>query len=341
VFGVGGVHFRDGSRVVSCRSFLASVLLLGGWASADALEFSEDKAMRWLSEMNSAVSDLNYKGIVTYLRDQQVESFQLFHASRKSGVERERLVSMNSPLREVVRTAEKVICYFPETKKASVERMPVGRSALFELPDDLTRLSRHYSVKLQGQEYVARRLSQVVSIEPRDDYRYARLMWLDVESKLPLKVEMLDENGQAAEQMVFTSVSINAAIPPEDFEPTVQATNFTWTASQRQSLPLASLRWALHDVPEGFQILSYTRLKRPSADHEAEHILLGDGFSSVSVYVEDLKLGQGKDYPKKIGNINAFNTKISGNRITVMGEVPAKTVRAIAEGLRLREKLAE
>jgi sigma-E factor negative regulatory protein RseB len=303
---------------------------------SEVAEPSQAAALGWLTGMQHSVAALNYKGVVAYLKDKQVESFQLFHAS-KGGVEQERLISMNSPLREVVRNAEKVACYFPDTKTVFVENKPSTRSVLLELPDDLTQLSRYYRVSLQGQEYVASRLSQMVGIEPRDGYRYARRIWMDLDSKLPLKFEMLEEGGQVVEQMVFTSLSIEPSIPREDLDPSVRADTFTWQTSQRETLPLDSLHWTLRDVPEGFQIVSYTRLKRPPNNRSVEHILLSDGFSSVSIYIEEQKEDAIKERPRKIGAINAYSLKMDGSLITVMGEVPAKTVQVIANGLRYQD----
>ncbi|MGZ8216041.1 MucB/RseB C-terminal domain-containing protein [Methylomagnum sp.] len=299
------------------------------------MDSSETTALGWLTDMRHAVAERNYKGVVAYLKDgQQMESFQLFHAS-KSGVEQERLVSMNSPLREVIRNAEKVSCYFPDTKKVFIENKAGNHSsALVDLPEDLSRLTRYYRVNLQGQEYVARRLSQVVGIEPRDDYRYARLIWVDTDSKLPLKFEMLDEDGQTVEQMVFTSVSLEESIPQKELEPSVEAGAFTQQSGQTETLPLDSLRWTLQNVPEGFRIVSYNRMKRSPANRAVDHVLLSDGFSSVSIYLETQKGGFTTQYSKRLGTLNAKSLRIDDYSVTVMGEVPAKTVEVIAHGLK-------
>lgn len=320
---------------VRVRLFLLLLMLLD--ASPVMGESSEAASLKWLTDMQQAVSGLNYKGVVAYVKDQQVESFQLFHSS-KSGAEQERLVSTNSPRREVVRNAEKVSCYVPDKKKVFVEVKPQGSSLLVDLPADLAKLARYYRVEMQGQEYVASRLSQVIGIEPRDDYRYARLIWVDSESKLPLKVEMLDEDGLAVEQMIFTSVSIEDSIPNVDLEPSVQAENFVWQTNHRELLPLDSLQWTLQFVPDGFQIVSYTRLKRPAADQSIEHILLSDGFSSISIYIEAYQDGKSKEHPSKVGAINAHSEKVGDFFVTVMGEVPAKAVHLIARGLRHQDK---
>lgn len=325
---------RHGLRVI-----LLCLLMVALKARADLPASSQANALGWLTDMRQAVVELSYRGVVAYLRDKQVESFQLLH-SVNAGVEQERLVSMNSPLREVVRNAEKVACYFPDTKTVFVENKPARRSVLLDVPADMTQLARYYRVGLEGQETIARRLSQVVSIEPRDDYRYARIIWVDTESKLPLKFEMLDEDGQTVEQMMFTSLSVVPSIPPQDLDPSVQADSFAWHTSQREVLPLDSLRWTLQKVPDGFQIVSYTRMRRPSGDRSVEHILMSDSLSSVSIYIEEQPEGTVKERPKKVGAIHADSVKINGYLVTVMGEVPAKTVQAIANGLRYQDKTA-
>ncbi|WP_324876482.1 MucB/RseB C-terminal domain-containing protein [Methylocaldum sp.] len=307
-------------------------MLLAAEAFGATAELRQSDAIRWLMDMRQGVIHLNYRGVVAYLKDKHVESFQLFHAFAE-GIEQERLVSMNSPLREVVRNAEKVACYFPDTKTVFVENKPSRRSVLLELPEDLAQLSRHYDFKLLAQEYVAQRLSQIISIEPRDDFRYARRIWVDVESKLPLKFELVGENDQVVEQMMFTSLSIEESIPRSELNASTKVDTFTWQINQRKALPLDSLKWVLENVPDGFQMISYTRLLRAPTEHPVEHILLSDGFSSVSIYIDELGGDVVKGHQKKVGAINAHSRKIDRYLVTVMGEVPARTVQAIAGGV--------
>jgi sigma-E factor negative regulatory protein RseB len=311
------------------------ILLLN--APAGAVDFSQEDAIHWLSQMRQAVSRLNYKGGVAYLKDKQVESFQIVHVAA-DGFEQERLISMSTPLREVIRSKEKVTCYFPDAKRVFVENKPSKRSLLVELPENISALSRYYDLSLQRQEYVTQRLAQMVSIVPRDDYRYTRHLWVDIDLKLPLKFELTDEKGEVIEQMVFTSLEINGTISSRDLDPSTNADTFTWQTSHREMLPPSSLNWSLANVPEGFQIISYTRLKRPNTESPIDHILLSDGISSVSIYISLLEGEVSKTHPNKIGAMNAYFREMEDYRVTVMGEVPAKTVQTISEGLRYQEK---
>jgi len=305
--------------------------------AGDSTDVSSGDALGWLSGMRQAAGRLNYKGMLAFSKNGRVESFQLLHAVHE-GVEYERLISMNSPLREVTRNAEKVVCYYPDTQTAYVENKPSRHSLLLDFPEDLSQLTHLYHFTLQGQEYVAKRPARIVSITPRDDYRYARRLWLDEESGLPLKSELLDETGADVEQMVFTTLELGVDISRHELEASIPDHSVKWEVNQRETLSPASLSWSLEGVPEGFRILSYSRMKRNSHQTPLDHLLLSDGLSSVSVYIDESKSDTLKAHPRKLGAFSAASRKIGTYQVTVMGEVPERTVTLIVDGLRYREK---
>jgi len=217
-----------------------------------------------------------------------------------------------------------------------VETKPSSRSLLVELPDDPAVLTRYYRINLRGQEFIAGHLCQVVALEPRDEYRYTRLLWVDTVSRLPLKLDVINEDGQSVEQMVFTTLDTRSQVTSKDLEPVAHASMGVTQVSHRETLALESLNWTLMDVPDGFQMVSYVRLKRPPADVPVEHLLLSDGFSSVSVYLEKSGAAARKG-ARRVGAINVDTVLVHGYLITVMGEVPAKTVQRIAKGLHYKQ----
>lgn len=318
------------------RIFLSAALLLV-FGLAQAEEHSSDDATEWLVSMRQSMSGLNYRGLVAYLKDNKVESLKVFHAV-SNGVEQERLLSLNTPMREVIRNAEKVTCYFPDSHSVFIENKSSRHSFLLDLPDDLTALSRLYAFNLGGIEHVAQRPARLLSIDPRDDFRYGRRIWVDVETKLPMKFELIDENNQVVEQMVFTSLSVENSIPAQDLAPSTQVDAVTWRVNQHETLAADSLIWALDGVPNGFQMVSYSRLKRAPDNRPIDHILLSDGFSSVSIYIDELKNEFFTAHPRKIGAINSYTRKIGKYLVTVMGEVPAKTVQLIGNGIRQQDQ---
>jgi sigma-E factor negative regulatory protein RseB len=291
----------------------------------------------WLQAMKHAASTLDYQGVVAYIKDQQVDSFRLYHKVDGPHV-RERLIAMNSPFREVIRTDGSISRYTGEGQQIVVETRPSSQSVYLSLPDDTSLLARYYRINLMGQEYVAGMLAQVVALEPRDGFRYSRLLWIDAQSKLPLKLDVLDESGHSVEQMVFTTITVNEPVKESDLLPSHGTQAAIAGISHNESQPLEKLGWTLNKVPDGFQIVAYSRLKRPTADQATEHVLLSDGFATISVYIEQgtSSLVAGS---RKIGAVNVKTISSDGYTITVMGEVPLNTVNLIAEGLEKKKAI--
>lgn len=315
-------------------AFFAVFVLSGAKAVAEGLDTEKD-ARTWLAAARQATVALNYQGIISYMKDGQIESLHVFHGF-SDGKEQERLLSLNTPMREVIRTADKVTCYYPDAKSVSVDAKPSRHSVLLDLPGDLNELSKHYSLSLgETVEHVARRPSRVVSIEPKDDLRYGRRLWIDVDSKLPMKFEWLDENRKVLEQMVFSSLTVVPSIPPEDLAPSTQ-TDGSWKTKQHETLPADSLKWTLDGVPDGFRLMSYARLKRSADNRVIDHILLSDGVSSVSIYIDEMMNEIFTAQPRKVGAINSYTRKLDKYLVTVMGEAPEKTVQSIGNGIHLQ-----
>lgn len=309
---------------------------------AEADELPQADAKAWLAAARQAMSHLNYRGTATYLKDNRLESFKVYHRM-SNGNEQERLLSTNTPMREVVRNGEKVTCYFPDfhTISISVDNKLSRNSFLFSLPSDLGDLSRQYAFTLGDVVHVAQRPARLVSIEPLDDNRYGRRLWIDVESKLPLKYEMLDEHREVVEQMVFNTLSIEASIEDKELAAST-VTDDSWQVKQHESLQAVSLKWALDGVPDGFRLISYTRLKKgPDNNRTIDHILLSDGFSSVSIYIDEVSNKVFSAQPRKVGAINSYSRQLDGYLVTVMGEAPEKTVQSIGNGIRLQDNNAK
>jgi sigma-E factor negative regulatory protein RseB len=317
------------------RLFVLVFLAVLAFSNAQAAGGDADgEAKTWLASAKDAAAKLSYRGIVSYMKDNHIESMHVFHGVN-NGVEQERLLSTNTPMREIVRTADKVTCYYPDSKSISIDAKPSRHSVLIDLPGNLAELSKHYSFSLGEVEYVARRQARIVSIAPKDDWRYGRKLWIDVENKLPLKFEWLDGAGQVLEEMVFNSLAVEPSIPAEELVPSTQIDS-SWKTKQHEILPADSLLWTLDGVPDGFHMMSYTRLKRGSNNRAIDHILLSDGVSSVSIYIDELMNEIFTAQPRKVGAINSYTRKLDKYLVTVMGEAPEKTVQSIGDGIRLQ-----
>lgn len=288
-----------------------------------------------VGKMHSSIASTSYRATVAYLKEGRLDTLELVHAARKEGAF-ERIVSLNGTMREVVRDGGKMMVFTPENKTVIVENEGGSRYFLLDFPTDAVGIDQRYHLRLEGKEKVLQREAWQLVIEPRDDLRFERRIWVDESSGLPLKYELIDEHHQLIEQMMFTQLELQPAFSPADLKPLTHADGFRTLQGESRNLSLQELNWTLRDVPSGFVIKSYARVQRPPLNRPIEHILLSDGLSSVSVYIDKVDERLMVSHARKMGALNVFTRVVDGFQLTILGEVPAKTVESIANGIHHR-----
>jgi len=293
----------------------------------------EPKALQWLQSVSQAMKSLDYKGTVAFFKNGRLDTMKYFHAI-EAGKQQERLLSLNSPMREVIREAGTVRCVFKKSKEIVVNHRPVSDSFLIDLPDDLSGLGAAYQLQIRDEESVVMLPVYVVSIVPKDQYRYERKIWIDKESFLPLKTEVYDLSGATVEQVVFTDIKVgekSVFIDVAEDEKDAKVKHL----HKNELLAIDQASFLVQNLPQNFQQVFFTRMNTDDAEQSVEHLLLSDGFSSVSVYKET-KAKDAQEGLQTLGSVKSFTQIIDNHQITVLGEVPVKTVKFIAQGIKLK-----
>jgi sigma-E factor negative regulatory protein RseB len=326
----GGLRLALDVQRLLCALFL--VLALGVVQADD----DSDDAFQWLKRMGEASRSLNYEGTFVYRQGSLLDTLRIVHRVDAQG-ERERMVSLNGVAREVVRDAKGVTCILPDHHSVVVDRS--RRNGL--LPSAFRTanagLDAHYGFTLGGEERVAGRTARVVNIQPKDAYRYGYRLWLDEDTALLLKSELLGSDGAVLEQILYTSIDIGADIPDDLLEPSTLGEGYTWhTSGQDQSVSdPGESEWDTSWLPAGFSLRH--RERNPLSDQPApvQHMWFSDGLASFSLYVERLEAD--KDPFRghsRVGAMNAFGTVVDDYQITVVGAVPQDTVDRIGRAVR-------
>lgn len=288
-----------------------------------------------LQNMANAMQTLNYQGTVAFLRNGKLEPMKYFHAAR-NGLEQERLLSLNSPLREIIRDTGKVSCLFKETHQRVEEKRPFDRSFLVDLPKNLDNLDNTYSITLLGEEEIAMLPAYVVALEAKDKFRYFRTIWVEKQHFLPLKAIVYDLANNVLEQLVFTELTIKNSLPFVDSKLKNESD------ADKPPLPLTEANFLISNIPSGFRELFFTRRLMHNIAQPVDHLLLSDGLAWISVYMEHKNPASplGPVEPKAVqavGAINFYSRSINNFEFTVMGDVPPETIKIIAENIKLRE----
>jgi sigma-E factor negative regulatory protein RseB len=311
--------------------------ILAGLALALPVAAFAAEAREWLARMEQAVETLNYEGTFVHLSGGSMETLHVIHRVH-DGVAMERLFSRDQPGREIIRSGKEVTCIFADQKAVLVERREPRDSSPLRaaLPRFSQRLDQWYEFGIPGHGSMLGRMAMLVEIRPRDPHRYGHRLWLDLESAMPLKVQLLDEAGRPVEELHFVSIELPEAIPAERLKPAVSTEDFTWYTTEKavhDERPFTNMRptWAAHMLPRGFELSVAHQQVMPGADHPVEHLVYTDGLASVSVFIEPTGDGDAAMAGlARIGAAHAYSAMRYGHQVTVMGEVPAATVEAIA-----------
>ncbi|MCU7923660.1 MAG: MucB/RseB C-terminal domain-containing protein [Candidatus Thiodiazotropha sp. (ex Dulcina madagascariensis)] len=291
----------------------------------------------WLERMMEAVQTLNYQGTFIYLHDNQLETMKIAHAVEGNRV-RESLMSLNGTPREVIRDEESVTCVLPESHEVSVDKRSPSKKFLHLLPQDLAQLEDHYGFQSIGTARIADRQAHVVVIMPRDRLRYGYRFFLDNESGLPLKSDLLNERGEPVEQTMFTDLQIGIA---EISELHHRESLFTYQLKHHGDEAVAmprepSGKWDFLRLPSGFRLSMQHQLHDPVGKAPIEQYVFSDGLGSLSVFVEPDTREEAFRGVSRLGAINAWGGQVHGYQVTVVGEVPAVTILGVVQGMRLK-----
>ena len=309
--------------------------LLAPLALASAVAWGQD-ASSWIARMNSAVEELNYRGVFVHMQGTTVETMLIVHVNRGDGVS-ERIMSLDGAGREIIRKGEQVRCILPDSETVLLEDSSDASPLVAALPSYTEELTAHYDLDLHHRAArVADRRTQIVSILPRDEFRYGYRLWLDVDTAMPLKSELIDENGDTVEKVLFTRIEIDDSIEESELQPTINTEGFAFYRAPVIAAPVQSkMSLVAGELPAGFQLSVATKSPMAGSRHLVDHLVFTDGLATVSVFVEDpqsapdLAMGH-----SRLGSANAFSLTIGGHQVTAVGEVPRRTVELIAKSLR-------
>jgi sigma-E factor negative regulatory protein RseB len=294
-----------------------------------------DPAMDWVQKMSDAMRNLNYQGNFVYMHNNRLEGMQISHFKDLQG-EKERLLSLNGEAREVIRDNQNLTCIWPSSRKVIVDVSRKNSFSPIFIPEDIARLEKFYQMKLVGRDRIADMGTVIVHIDPRDQYRYGMKFWINENNGLMMKSSLLDENGEIIEEVMFTSLQIFAGDdkPVIDTMPPIDD-NFTlvrYHSGDSSKTFAADNAWQLSGMPGGFWRESVLRRKIPGSDQFVQQMVYTDGLASLSVFIEK-KSSLTQEGMSSMGAVNAFIRLYNNHSVTAIGEVPAITVKQVAESV--------
>jgi len=310
-------------------------LLLLSWLFLLAQSAQADSIDDWLDKMSEASQRQNFQGTLVIRQLDKMQAIRVKQGFDSSG-SWQTLESLTGEDQTIIRHNNKVTTIFPAKKLVTISDELVGaldKNPLHPaLPENRNALKKLYSLELSGQDRIANKSAQILQMIPHDQHRYGYVFWLDQQSGLLLKCDLLDEKGKILEQLMYSNVELLSSPPKNSIDVDVLKTYRKIRLMDEQGV--RQQNWKASELPVGFELIRAVKVNYHNQKTPAYHMVYSDGMASVSVFVEQRKA---LDNPvmglSTMGPVNAYSSFTDDAYVTVIGEVPSATVQMIAKSI--------
>ena len=313
----------------------ALLILFGTSAHAadkavETVKGSTKTPVQWLEQMIDAMHHSDFAGTYVHVRGDQIDTMRLTHVINAKG-EQERLTAMNGEARDVIRTNAHCECTWPQRHEIVFGDFPGISARLsgtrFGKPE---KLVNNYRIVSLGRARVADRPCSLIALVPRDELRYGYKLCIGDKQHLMLRMSIYNEHGMPVEHNFFTEVHMLKEKPVLKMDaPNAVPKGYRVVkvdaAGQGKSVA-DNKGWIVSPLPAGYREKSRIWRHNPVTGNRFEHIVLSDGLSTASVFVEAAPKSK---TPRNLASLSGMNMSIRRDgdmRITVIGDMPAATV---------------
>ncbi|MGV6988236.1 MucB/RseB C-terminal domain-containing protein [Testudinibacter sp. P80/BLE/0925] len=281
-----------------------------------------------LQQMTQAWRSSNYEMSFIQILPSQVNSYQYRHVFSNQR-HYAQLSALDGVQQEIIQRDEIISYYGGGYQPFSIR----GSHILDNIPNvayaDYQRLQHYYDFIDAGKTRVADRIAQVIRLLPKDGFRYQYVLWLEEQSKLLLRSDMLDRNGELLEQ--FRVIDLQQSSNAHSLIGLLQQLNLPPLISV-QGEAEAQPTWTLTWLPPGFELVKHERYETEIGSLESA--MFSDGLFSFNLYINhDIRDQLGENYWQQAGN--TIYSETQGNReVTLIGQIPLLTAKQIVKDLR-------
>lgn len=289
-----------------------------------------------LKRMVDAAREQSYYGSFIYERTGSFSTHQVWR-QHDGDQTTERLLQTDGEPQEWLTRNGELVC-------ASSVELGTAWKKTGQPAEQLELLHNWYTLQMLGSTRVANRPVFVLSVKPRDPYRYAFELYLDQTTGLLLKSLLINERDVLLERFQFASLEL-APQTDEALQPSSICVPVKENSTERVELAQAGSgklepgkQWVPGWLPPGF-ILGHRQVS-PLEAGTGQLItqVYTDGLARLTLFVEPLGADTlSEDLRAQLGPTVAVSRKLvraEGDYLaTVVGEVPAAAAERIADSL--------
>ena len=289
-------------------------------------------ALEYLQRMQKSYKELNYELLYLSRLQNQIDPKQLIHGV----IDKQEIAYfryLNGAMRESLQFAGKT-SYFEQGSQAYSLQSTHNSSVFANIVNfDFENGRNSYEYIILGKSRIAGKQSIAIRMVSKDDYRYSYIVWLDVDSYLPLRLDTLNKSNIILDQIMVVSLHITETVNP-----------WLENLSQQQLPQLLHLpqlsqqqasQWKVNWLPTGFKVIKDDRHKLVMYDNEpVSYIMLNDGIVSVSIYISTKKITlNAKQKIIQRGATVLYTYQKGDIEINIVGDIPVATAKRLVESV--------
>ena len=294
----------------------------------------------WLMRMHQASRRRAYIGTFVVSSGNHMATSRIWHVC-DGQQQMERVESLTGPPRSTFRHNDQVLTFVPQSKVAVSER----RESLGLFPGLLksghAAMEQFYAIRQVGVERVAGFESDLVQIEPRDRLRFGYRIWSERKTGLVMKLQTLDFEGQVLEQAAFSELEMDAPVDMRRLSRMMARTEgYRIEKPELLATTAAAEGWVFKNPVPGFESMSCHRRQARTGQETSGTVqwVFSDGLASVSLFIEVYdRRRHVQEGLLTMGATHALAQRVNDRGgewwLTAVGEVPARTLQAFAQGL--------
>ena len=309
------------------RLILLAILAM----SFPAMAREDMPAKAWLENMSQALREQEFKISLIQIQADHIRPLVYIHG-KVQDQEVAFLEHLNGPPKNAVRVGNTVTFIEHDQPAYSVHAKRIQGVIPAAFADDISNLEAGYKFVLGGRSRIAGRPGQLVRIIPNDDNRYGYQVWLDMDTFLPLRFDMINNDKQLLEQLMVVELLVLEEVPSILKEAYKQE----WPAVMAQSERAAGEDWKFGWLPEGFKVLVKDQHRLIGSKEAVEYIAISDGLASISVYVAKAGDAPLPDELVTRNGLSLATERVGNAEVVAVGKVPAETLSRIAQSIMLQ-----
>ena len=292
--------------------------------------------------IHEAASKQNYQGTFVVSGGGNVASARIAHYCEGAN-QYERIESLDGKARNVFRHNDVVHTVWPASRLAVVEQRDqlVSFPALLQAGGD--GIAEWYDVQPQSEDRVAGHVARVLMVNPKDAHRYGYRLWSDQGSGLLLRIDVIGERGEVLETSAEAPLEPGWWHAPETvLQPMRKLDAYHVLRPVISATRLEAEGWSMRQIAPGFRQIGCVNRQMENPDdvestggaQKVLQAIYADGMTYVSVFIEPYTA---KRHARPMAAVSGATQTLSTRQgdwwVTVVGDVPAATLRLFANGL--------